>query len=89
MFEIKNNTNVCHMCVTYICNICTYVHTIMRTYVHMYVRVHLCIPLCMYVCLCLQYSEKDQDILGIIGQVLVPISLVCMVLIILTYTCMR
>ena len=44
---------------------------------------------CMFVFTYIQFSQKDQDILGIIGQVLVPISLVCMVLIILTYTCMR
>ena len=55
-------------------------------YVCMYdVRMYVCIFVFAYI----QFSEKDQDILGIIGQVLVPISLVCMVLIILAYTCMR
>ena len=44
---------------------------------------------CMSVFAYIQFSEKDQVILGIIGQVLVPISLVCLVLIILTYTFMR
>ena len=61
----------------------------------MYVCMHVtvCNYVCMYACVFvftyIQFSQKDQDILGIIGQVLVPISLVCMVLIILTYTCMR
>ena len=39
------------------------------------------------ICVYIQFSEKDRDILGIIGQVLVSISLVCMVLIILIYSC--
>ena len=60
-----------------------------QPYIRICTFMYACMYVCMYVCLCLQYSEKDQDILGIIGQVLVPISLVCMVLIILTYTCMR
>ena len=67
----------------------TYVHMHIQPYVRICTFMYTCMYVCMYVCLCLQYSEKDQDILGIIGQVLVPISLVCMVLIILTYTCMR
>ena len=84
MLKVKININVClYVCIIYVCMyICMYA----CIYVCMYdVRMYIC----MFVFTYIQFSEKDQDILGIIGQVLVPISLVCMVLIILTYTCMR